>query len=188
MKKKLPEGSKIRIDQSNVHRIIIPHGSASILRCFIGLFIFFWLGGWFFGFKSVAPQVFRGEGDGFQMFWLGGWIIGGIVTAYFLFRILRPSVSESLVLLPSGIKYDSGRPPFQIHFNFINQREVWGSLFPKRIKTEINRDQIKTLSLKETDSGNRLTVDMGSKRIDIGVAATEIEREWLFESLKYQYF
>ena len=47
---------------------------------------------------------------------------------------------------------------------------------------------MKTLTLRETDSGNRLTVDAGAKRIDIAVDDSEIEREWLFKILKKKYF
>ena len=103
-------------------------------------------------------------------------------------RVFRPSINESLALLPTGIKYDSGLPPFQMHFGFTNQKEAWRSMFPKRTKIEFNRKQMKTLTLRETDSGNRLTVDAGAKRIDIAVDDSEIEREWLFKILKKKYF
>ena len=61
-------------------------------------------------------------------------------------------------------------------------------MFPKRTKIEFNREQMKTLTLRETDSGNRLTVDAGAKRIAITVDDSEIEREWLFKILKKKYF
>lgn len=185
---KIPEGSKIQIKQlKSGSVIIIPHGSGSILRYFIGLFILFWLGGWFFGFKSAATEVLSGKGGGFLFFWLAGWTVGGFFAAYFLYRVFRPSINESLTLLPFAIRYDSGIPPFQMHFGFTNQKEAWKSMFPKRTRIEIDKEQTKTLSLRETDSGNRLTVDVGAKRIDLAVGASEIEREWLFRVLKEKY-
>ncbi len=70
---KLPEGSKIRIEHLNIYMtLIIPYGSGSILRYFMGLFMLFWLGGWFFGFKNAAAEVLSDEASGFVLFWLAG--------------------------------------------------------------------------------------------------------------------
>ena len=184
----IPQDSKIRIERSNIYEtLVIPYGTGNVLKYLIGLFILFWLGGWFAGFKSAVDQVVNGKAESFLIFWLCGWTVGGLFATYFLFRIFRPSVDESFVLLPSSIKYDSGIPPFQMHFGFTNQKEAIKSMFPKRTRIEISREQIKTISLRETDSGNRLTIDVGTKRIDIADGASEIEREWLFKTLKERY-
>jgi hypothetical protein len=44
-----------------------------------------------------------------------------------------------------------------------------------------------TVARIETDSGNRLTLDVGARRIELGQAASEIEREWLFQTLTARY-
>lgn len=41
--------------------------------------------------------------------------------------------------------------------------------------------------LRETDADNRLTVDVDSSRLDIGRAASEVEREWLYQMLADRY-
>jgi hypothetical protein len=184
----IPQGSKIRIERSGMYEeVIIPYGSGSVLRFFIGLFLLFWLGGWFSGFKSALDSVLQGKAESFLIFWLCGWTLGGLFAVYFLFRVFRPSVNESFVLLPSGIKYDSGIPPFQMNYGLTNQKQAFNSMFPRRKKIEISAEQIRTLSLRDTDSGNRLTIDVGTKRIDIAAGASEIEREWLFKTLKERY-
>jgi len=185
---KIPEGSKIRVEQSNYDKaLVIPYGSGGVQRYFIGLFLLFWLGGWFFGFKSAAVEVLSGKASWFLVFWLAGWSVGGFFAAYSLFRMFRPAINESITLLPASIKYDSGIPPFQTNFNFTNQKDAWKSMFPKRTRIEIDKEQLKSLSLRETDSGNRLTIDAGTKRIDIGIGASEVEKEWLFKTLKENY-
>jgi hypothetical protein len=51
----------------------------------------------------------------------------------------------------------------------------------------VSRQQLQSLHLRETDSGNRLTVDAGATRLDIAQNANEIEREWLYQSLTKRY-
>ena len=102
-------------------------------------------------------------------------------------RIFRPSVPESLQLTLDGVRYDSGVPPFQTSFGSMNQRDSWRTLFPTRRRVEIDRRQLQTLRLRETEAGNRLTVDAGAQRIDIGKSASEVEREWLYQVLARRY-
>ncbi len=51
------------------------------------------------------------------------------------------------------------------------------TLFQKRAKTEFDLSDLKTLRLRELDSGNRLTIDQGNGRYDLAAAASEPERE-----------
>ena len=68
-----------------------------------------------------------------------------------------------------------------------NQKELWKTLFLKRKQIEFTLKELETLTLRETDLGNRLTIDKESERIEFATSATEIEREWLFEYLKSSY-
>jgi hypothetical protein len=43
------------------------------------------------------------------------------------------------------------------------------------------------LRLRETEGGNRLTVDLGAQRIDLASQASEVEREWLARLLTKRY-
>jgi len=189
---KPPEGSKIQIDlESGLQKLIIPHDTGGIVRYLIGAFLLFWLGGWAFGWFSAAAQLLKnkgqGSGDLFLLFWLGAWTVGGLVAFFFLFRILRPSVPETLILSRPSITYDSGVAPFQFSFSFRSQMDVWKKLFQKRLRTEFDPIQIQTLKLREFDTGNRLTIDQGNKRLEIVASASEPEREWLYEILKNEY-
>jgi hypothetical protein len=187
-----PEGSKIQIHlESGFHRLIIPHSTGGIMRYLVAAFILFWLGGWAFGWFSAASELLKNKGQGpadlFLISWLGGWTVGGIFVFYFLFRVLRPSVPETIILSQPSITYDSGVAPFQFSFSFRSQMDVWKKLFQKRLRTEFDPIQIQTLKLREFDTGNRLTIDQGNKRLEVAAGASEPEREWLYELLKNEY-
>src|SRR5215470_8563833 len=188
-----PPGSQISIHTEDGDSVItIPASRGSVMRYGAGLFILFWLGAWVFGFRSAASQLLTGNAsghaNGFLVFWLGAWTLGGLFAAYYLFRIFRPAVPESFKLKRSALVYDSGIPPFQMnYYRYGHQMEQWKSMFPKRTIVEIDRRQLETLRLRETDSGNRLTVDANAARLELAKSASEVEREWLYKVLAERY-
>jgi hypothetical protein len=184
-----PAGSEISINYDNGEPTIVIPARGSASRYFGGVFLLFWLGGWAFGFKSVASQLMSGKGNLFMVFWLGAWTVGGIVAALVAYRIFRPSVPETLQLKNASVAYDAGIRPleFNVYGRTTNTREYWASLISKRTRAEFSRPELQTLRLRETDAGNRLTIDLGSKRIDLGAQASEVEREWLARLLAKRY-
>jgi hypothetical protein len=58
---------------------------------------------------------------------------------------------------------------------------------PKRTRIELDRRKLQSLRLRETNDGNRLTVDADALCLDIAQSATEIEREWLYQLLTKRY-
>ena len=65
--------------------------------------------------------------------------------------------------------------------------EYWKKMFEKRKRIEFNPQDIRTLTLRDTTDGNRLTLDHANDRIDLGKGLTEVEREWLFRLIKMEY-
>jgi len=168
---------------------MLPHRSGGIFRYLIAVFLSAWLCGWAFGWITAFTVILSGDGpaDAFLIFWLCGWTVGGIFAAYFLYIIVRPAVPETLEFSGSTINYDSGVAPFHLSFDFYSRWNMWKRIFRKRIKTEFNRTDIKTLKLREFGSGNRLTIDNKNNRIDIGTGISELEREWLFDYIRARY-
>ena len=186
MNKILPENSNIEMTTSNgQEQIIIPYAKGGIMKYFIGAFITFWMFGWFTGFVNVGSQILAGEANAFLFFWFAGWSVGGLFAGTMLFKILRTSTPQSLILNKPNLWLDTGVAPFSP--SLYNQKDIWKNIFLKRKKIEFTHREIETLKLRETDEGNRLTIDKGSERIEIASSATEIEREWLFEYLKSSY-
>jgi hypothetical protein len=189
-----PSGSKILVTTSGAdHVITIPQGSGGPMRYFGGLFLLFWLGGWLVGGGMAASRLWSGglesvAANGFLVVWLGFWTLGAAWAFFVLYRLFRPSVAESLRLMPVGVAYDSGVPPLQMNFfGQTNQREAWKSLFSKRLRLEFDRRQLQSLRLRETDSGNRLTIDANATRLDVARSVSEVEREWLYQLLAGRY-
>jgi hypothetical protein len=60
-------------------------------------------------------------------------------------------------------------------------------MLPKRTLLKLDKLILQTLRLRETDSGNRMTVNHNAERLDIGKTASEVEREWLYEVLTKTY-
>jgi hypothetical protein len=184
-----PVGSKISIVSEGADSTIIIPAANSPMRYFTGLFLLFWLGGWAVGFTSAASQILSGKANAFIVFWLGGWTLGGIFAVFAAYRSFRPPVSESLELKRNSVTYDSGIPPLQFDssWRYKNPKNAWSSAFPKRIRAELDRRQLQSLRLRETESGNRLTIDVDAARIDIAPSASEVEREWLARLLAQRY-
>ena len=83
---KPPDGSKISVTTEGIDPVIVvPHGSASAIRYFVGLFLLFWLGGWFVGFSSTISTLASGKFHLFLVFW---WCCASIVS------FVRPSRSR----------------------------------------------------------------------------------------------
>jgi hypothetical protein len=184
-----PAGSQIAIRYDDVDPTIVIPAKASAWRYFGGLFLLFWLGGWVFGFKSASTQLMQGKGGFFLVFWLGGWTVGGIFAALTAYRILRPTVPETLRLRRGSVEYDSGIRPLELNRYRENasSRDYWNSLLTRRVRASLDRQQLQTLRLRETETGNRLTVDLGAQRLELASQASEVEREWLARLLARRY-
>jgi hypothetical protein len=184
-----PAGSKIRIVEDSGDPTIVLPAPGGYSRYFTGLFLLFWLGMWTIGFRDAASKVLAGNAPAFLIFWLCAWTLGGIGAAYTLYRSFRPSVPEILTLRRSSIGYDSGIAPPQFNTYKRNQNPIssWRSMFPKRRQAELDRSELQTLRLRETEAGNRLTIDVEAQRIEIASGASEVEREWLAGVLARRY-
>jgi hypothetical protein len=187
-----PSGSKISVTTDGAHPLIlVSHGSGGVMRYFVGIFLLAWLGGWFVGLIATVWKLSSGgaphEAQAFLAFWLVGWTLAGVMAMYWTYRLFRPSVPESLRLMPNGVTYDSGIPSLQTFWGFTSPKDQRKSIFPKRTRVELDRRNLQSLRLRETNDGNRLTVDVDALRLDIAHSASEIEREWLYQLLMKHY-
>jgi hypothetical protein len=144
---------------------------------------------WTFGFRDASSKILSGNFQPFLVLWLGAWTLGGVFAAYTAFRAFRPSVPETLTLKRNSVAYDSGvtPPQFNTYGRYQSRKDVWKQAFPKRVRIEIERNQLQSLRLRETDTGNRLTIDVDDARLDLASAASEVDREWLAGVLARRY-
>ncbi len=186
---KPPSGSSISIASDGINSTIVIPATTSASRYFPGLFLLFWLGGWAVGFKDVGSKILAGNANAFLVFWLCGWTVGGVLAVVSLYRVFRPAVPETLKLKRNSVAYDFGILPLQFNSSSRNKgaRQAWSNVFTKRVRVEIDRSQLQSLRLRETESGNRLTIDVDAQRLDIAATASEVEREWLAGYLARRY-
>ena len=181
-----PSGSRISITTDGAYPlIVVPHRSSGPMRFFHGLFLLVWLGGWFAGFSNAVSKLLSGQAPATLVFSLVAWTLVGAFAVYWAYRALRPSVPESLRLMPNSVIYGSGIPPFQA--SAISRADFWKSMFPKRTCIELDWQKLQSLRLIKTNDGNWLTVDVDALRLDIAQSASEIEREWLYQLLANRY-
>jgi hypothetical protein len=167
-------------------------------------FLTFWLGGWAVGevlVASILLNFFLGvpllagaiglQGQGwftvlFLTGWLGFWTFGGIAAMTGLYGLLRPPRPESLTLRLNELIYDPGRllpTADRVHGAKLSAS---GSGFPRRSARPrtIAREELGPIWLGREDGRQRLTIDVGAERIEIGPLLREPEREWLAEILR----
>jgi hypothetical protein len=159
------------------------------MRYGVSAFLLFWLGGWAVCWISAFKQISSGANGAtaFMVFWLGGWTVGGIFAVSSLWRLLRPSVPETLSFAKPNLIYDTGVQPPSMQWDYRRQRDWWKEMLEKRKRIEFTPKEITTIRLRDTESDNRLTIDHGSDRIDIGRALSEVERELLFKLIRDEY-
>jgi hypothetical protein len=187
-----PTGSKITVRTDDGDPVVVIRVSGGdVARYGGGVFLLCWFCAWTAALVFVATQIVFGAAPGpakaFMVFWFAAAMVAEIFVGYYLFRIFGPQVPETLRLKRGGLLYDSGRLPPPSSYRYGSQRDSWKSAFPKRTIVEIDRKGLQTLRLRETDSGNRLTVDVNATRLDVAVNSTEIEREWLYQVIKDRY-
>jgi hypothetical protein len=187
-----PTGSTITIRSDDGDPVIvIPYGSSRLARFGAGLFLLCWLSIWTVGLVFVGARLVSGAARGqfeiFEAFWFSFAILAEVYAVYSLFRAFRPVIPETFRLRRGALLYDSGVPPLKMNTGDANYRDRWKAMFPKRTIVEIDRKGLQTLRLRETDAGNRLTVDANAARLDLAVGSSEIEREWLYQVIANRY-
>lgn len=184
-----PPNSKIKIESKAGHKLLVlTEDPPDKLRIIIVLFLLVWLGGWSAGFISALNTVLAGKGGAFLIFWLAGWSLGGVFVPYVLYLVLRRPVPEQLWLNKPNLTMDTGLPAINAAFAARGRRKDVPRSNPfKRRVIQFTQADMRSLSLRETGSGNRLTIDQNNKRIDLALSASEVEREWLYHYLQDEY-
>ena len=184
-----PPGSRIVVAREGVNEVVrVPPPDKGPLPYFIAAFLICWLIGWAFALESAASELIRSGGKNhFLILWLILWSLGGLLGLFFVYRLLRAAVPESFNLRADGVLYDPGAAPFRVFTGPAARNDMWKWMFERRRVRELTSADLKTLTLRETANGNRLTVDKDNERIDLAISSSEIEREWLYAFLSKRY-
>ncbi len=185
-----PNGSRLSVEWTNGQQTIIaPPSARGGGLIFQTAFLLVWLVLWSTGGLTVGTKVAAGNGTPFEGFWLLAWALGEAFALFALYRILRPSIPERFTLQYDGLGYDSGVAPPRMVMGSggYGRNPSWRDAWPKRIRRVFSQADLETLRLREGGDANRLTIDVGADRCDLGKNCTEVEREWLYQTLKAHY-
>ena len=179
-----PSGSRIEVAaRDGAPALIVPQPARGLAQIGMTLFLGFWLCGWVLGFSSVLGQILAGKAAAFLYFWLGGWTAGGVFVSWIFVNSIRSQAPAELILKAAGLAYDSGRAAPKFERNL--QQNPWRAL--KRSRGFFPPAELRSLALRETGEGNRLTIDRGAERIDLLPNASEVDREWVYNLLRDRY-
>ncbi len=132
----------------------------------------FWLCGWAASWIRAVPALIAAGPPLFVIGWLGVWTLGGACVIWMLWGMLRPARPESVRLEAEWLRYDPGRSPMY-PFQRIWMRPV-----------KMPRVEISGCALERVGGRQRLSVDCGADRVEIGPCLREAEREWLHTVLQ----
>lgn len=193
----LPDGSRIEIERAFEDlQLSWPHPPGPIwMKLPMGLFLCLWLCGWavgeVFAITILAAGMFGGGQilnapggggvfvTGFLLLWLTMWTIGGATAIWTLVNLVRPDAPARLTLGVDTLAYHPGR-----HFNFPQHfagqgfKQGWPS---SPTAFTVPRGEIGAIKLDFVGDRQRLTIDRGVVRLEIGMTLSEPEREWLAE-------
>ena len=151
-------------------------------RLFAAGFLAFWLCGWAFGEISVGKELLAGRATLFHWGWLGAWTLGGGAAMLTLWAMLRPVRPESITLGEETFRHDPGS--FALNLSSLGQSAVGNGLawplsplrmlFPPKVVAA--KADLGKFVLDRVGERQRLSIDRGADRIEIGAALCEPER------------
>ncbi|MDQ3748854.1 MAG: hypothetical protein M3367_07565 [Acidobacteriota bacterium] len=115
------------------------------------------------------------------------WTVGGLMAMRNVYLLARPTKPEQLTFDSISLNYQRGTAPFAgVEWNFgkRNNDNLFKAFQKKKNKYSILKKDIGDVKLERIGEHQRLTIDNGSERIEIGEFLQEPEREWLSEVLK----
>jgi hypothetical protein len=108
----------------------------------------------------------------FLVVWLALWTLGGGAALWGLWNYSRPARPESVRLGAEALRHDPG-----------GRWPAWGRRAVLK-PTQVARSDIRGFVLDRAEGRQRLWLDRGADRLEIGAGLGGPEREWLFAVLR----
>jgi hypothetical protein len=128
--------------------------------------------GWAWALVWPAGQLANGNVTFFLVGRVGFWTLCGGLCAWALLASFRPPRPESVRLESGVLRHDPG-----------GRRRCWarpGAEGP----IQVARSDVRGFALERVDGQQRLYLDRGADRVEIGAGLRESDREWLFAVLQ----
>ena len=198
-----PAGSAIEVEES--HEIVVlrwepteTHPTRRLAFLLLGLFLFTAMMQVIVVvlIDPLAPLPQQQLQDDF---WFGKWmaVFPAMLFLFLLFlwfRLSKAEIAEKLEITSDTFLFDSGDPPvprwlhaffnpFWPFLSLSNGESSFTTSLPRRTQVQCHWNEIEQFHLERVGERQRLTFDLGAKRIEIGRTLDEPEREWLAEEL-----
>lgn len=179
-----PEGSIIDVQNDfNKVTLLWKNPSGGLTRYGSSLFLLAWIGGWTIGeysaIKSISQKI-----DPFLLFWLVGWTLGGGFAVFQLYRLLRPVKPEKLVIDTTSLFFQRGTSPFNLSHKNSDEEGQKLQWLPQKAKYNLEKNKVGKILIDNSFGRQRLTIDYGAERIEVGEFLREPEREWVYQVLQ----
>ena len=149
------------------------------------LFLMAWLGGWTVGGLVCFCILLTGKagpfGTVFLSCWLVAWFVGETHAIRSLVALLSRPKPERLRLDSMTFMHDPGTPGSLNPFSNRSSKQEQSTAEPRLRHTD--RSNVGKVCLDRVGERQRLTVDLGTERVEVGHDLDEPEREWLHEVL-----
>jgi hypothetical protein len=141
-----------------------------------------WLCLWAMGWTAAARQLTAGGAPPSLVFWLGVLTVGGGLAVWTLWLVVRPARPESVRLEADVLRYDPGRAPYDPW----RPDGLWGHPAPpeRPHAFQVDRPAVGGVVLERVGGRERLCLNRGADRREIGAGLRDPEREWLFAVLR----
>jgi hypothetical protein len=158
-------------------------------------FLTIWLAGWavfaVFAVARVIRDVQRASTlDRLLLFWLCIWLVAGGFISYVWWRLIAPAKPEVLILGGRELRHRAGTPRSGFSFATCSlkvaskQFSRFRSQLRRPTETAADKSAVGKPLLEPVGEHQRLTVDIGADRIEIGEFLRGPEREWLAQVLQ----
>lgn len=190
----IPNSSQMAIQQADNEKITtipLADNGSGIYKYLHAVLLILWLCAWAVMSLITVLRLFSGDANFFLLFWFCAWLSGAIWPALIVYKIFRKPAPEKITINKDKLSYETiiakDSPFFSMNYFMRKDLVPLQNVSLKAKKFEFSTTELRTLKLRETQEGNRLTIDKDNTRIDLAVGATELEREWLSAYLQKFY-
>jgi hypothetical protein len=187
-----PTNSLITFDHLFGHpAIIIPQLQSDPSSSIFGVILFPWILFWLISLHPLLSALLNNPKDFVLILFTFSWILGGTFAMLSAYAYMRATTPEVFILAYPVMYYDSGVQTFDMKHSGMYRSgmidKMLKQILKKRIKIMLDQEELKTLTLWKLESGNKLTILKNGRRLELAANVTDLEREWLFETLVEQY-
>ena len=182
----LPADSKLQIDEvDGKSRITIPYqfeNQRGKFQAALLISVLLWLA----GSIGLGYLAFFQDKDWIVTLGFFAWLCGGLYTVLSIYWISKNPKDQEIILKESSLYVDTGSPTMSFEVS-LKIHDFEKKTLHTRKQLEFDIKELKTLKLRNTVSGTKLTLEKPRFRVNLAELATEQDRQWLYDLIQSKY-